>query len=64
MFTIGSTNSAAFKVNRLSSSLTAPLNLTDSNEGTLLNVNSLGQLSIGYNGVHSGYSIASNGFNL
>ena len=64
MFTIGSTNSAAFKVNRLSSSLTAPLNLTDSNGGTLLKVNSLGQLSIGYNGVHSGYSIASNGFNL
>ena len=63
-FTIGSVSNAALNINRLSSSLTSPLNITDSSGGTLLNVNSLGQLSIGYNGVHSGYSIASNGFNL
>ena len=63
-FSIGSGSNGIFEVNRLKSTLSAPINLVDGSNSTLLNVNSLGQLSIGYNGVHSGYSIASNGFNL
>ncbi|MEK9726518.1 MAG: hypothetical protein VW397_00270 [Candidatus Margulisiibacteriota bacterium] len=63
-FTIGTTSGAEFKINRLTSTLSSPIQLVNASNQTLLNVNNSGQLSIGYNGVHSGYSIASNGVNL
>ena len=61
-FTIGSINNfTEFRVNRLSSNLTSPLKLLNSNNETLLKINDRGQLSIGY-GESNGYSIASKGF--
>ncbi len=64
-FTIGSDNPyAAMRVNRLSSTLATPIKVTDSTGDIAFQVNSSGELSIGYDGAHNGYSIASNGFNL
>ena len=63
-FTIGALNNyTQLRVNRMSSSLNSPLNIQSSYGETLLNINSDGELSVGLNGVHSGYSIASEGFN-
>ncbi len=64
MFTIGSDSAASLKVNRLTSTLSSPIKVVDSNDSTLLDINSSGQISIGFNGAHNGYSIASHGFNL
>ena len=63
-FTIGSNTGANFVINRLTSSLTNPIQIKDENNNILTEINAAGQLSIGYNGVQNGYSIASNGFNL
>ena len=63
-FTIGSNAAASLKVNRMTSSLTSPIKVVDANDSTLLDINAAGQISIGFNGAHNGYSIASHGFNL
>ena len=63
-FTVGSSSSAQFNVNRLSSSLTSPIKVVDASDKTLLDIDSSGRISIGLNGAHNGYSIASEGFNF
>ena len=49
-FTIGSNSTASFVINRLSSTLTNPIQIKDANNAILTEINSAGQLSIGYNG--------------
>ena len=63
-FTVGANSSASFAVNRLSSNIYSPLRLKNSSDETMLDINAQGQLSIGFNGAHNGYNIASDGFNL
>ncbi len=63
-FTIGASSAADLQVNRLSSSLSSPVKVVDASNKVLLDINSAGQLSIGFDGAHNGYSIASQGFNL
>tara|TARA_Y100000591_G_scaffold333387_1_gene376933 strand:- start:57824 stop:60622 length:2799 start_codon:yes stop_codon:yes gene_type:complete len=62
--TIGASSSAQLNVNRLSSSLTSPIKVVGSSNETLLDIDSSGRISIGLNGAHNGYSIASEGFNF
>lgn len=62
--TIGSSSSAQLNVNRFSSSLTSPIKVVGSSNETLLDIDSSGRISIGLNGAHNGYSIASEGFNF
>jgi hypothetical protein len=61
---IGESNSGQFNVNRLSSTLTSPIRVVGSENETLLDIDSDGHLSIGLNGAHNGYSIASEGLNF
>ena len=63
-FTIGASSSAELKVNRLTSTTSSPIRVVSATNQTLLDVNELGQISIGFDGAHNGYSIASQGSNL